>query len=81
MPFDPSEIEEGRMLIYSNLEKKNLKEPDFRVYFKLDGEDKEFGVWKETSKGGLSYLKGKLSEGRPGPTRKKAESKDDPFNF
>ena len=81
MPFDPSEIEEGRMTIFANKLKKNPKEPDFRCYFKLDGIDREFGIWKETAKSGLPYLSGKLSEGRPGPTSKKAESADDPFDF
>ena len=81
MPFDPSTVEEGRMVIYNNKVKKNPESPDFRCYLKLDGVDREYGIWKETAKSGLSYLSGKLSKGRPGPTSKKAESADDPWDF
>jgi len=76
------EIEDGQVSVFVNDKGDNPKRPDFTGKGLFKGEEFQISLWKSTSKNGLDYLSGKISEpynGSGGSTTTSAVVDDIPF--
>ena len=56
------EIEEGQVSVFVNDKGDNPKRPDYTGKGLFAGKEFQISLWKSTSKNGLDYLSGKISE-------------------
>ena len=56
------EIEEGQVSVFVNDKGDNPKRPDLTGKGLFDGKEFQISLWKSTSKNGLEYWSGKISE-------------------
>ena len=56
------EIEEGQVSVFVNDKGDNPKRPDYTGKGLFGGKEFQISLWKSTSKNGLDYLSGKISE-------------------
>ena len=56
------EIEEGQVSVFVNDKGDNPKRPDYSGKGVVFGKEFQISLWKSTSKNGLDYLSGKISE-------------------
>jgi len=56
------EIEEGQVSVFVNDKGENPKRPDYTGKGLFAGKEFQISLWKSTSKNGLNYLSGKISE-------------------
>tara|TARA_Y100000401_G_C8205349_1_gene165691 strand:- start:208 stop:528 length:321 start_codon:yes stop_codon:yes gene_type:complete len=56
------EIEEGQVSVFANDKGDNPKRPDFTGKGLFDGKEFQISLWKSTSKNGLEYWSGRISE-------------------
>lgn len=67
MSFD---VEENRVVIFGNKNKKSAKSPDFIATANVEGKVVTFSLWKQTSSKGDSYLSGLINDPEKSPAKK-----------
>ena len=77
------EIEDGQVSVFVNDKGDNPKRPDFTGKGLFNGQEFQISLWKSTSKNGLEYLSGRISEpyngSGGGSTRSSVSADDIPF--
>jgi uncharacterized protein (DUF736 family) len=56
------EQKNGEISIFPNRKKENDKHPDYKGTVMIDGKAWDIALWDKTSKSGLTYMGGKVSE-------------------